>query len=227
MTTSAPSTLDSTNHAIETLRRSAHFDEAVQMLQDIWRAEQKKRAYFYEIVTEYQKAEFIQGEIIVHSPVKLKHNAASLNLATLLKTYVQRHNLGHIGHEKLLISLARNDYEPDICYFSVEKSRAFTPDQMKFPAPDFIAEVLSESTAANDRGVKFVDYALHGVAEYWIVDPDQETIEQYLRKESSYVLALKVKNGSIASEAIAGFEIPVRAVFDTGEQMAALKAMLA
>ncbi len=43
--------------------------------------------------------------------------------------------------------------------------------QSKFPAPDLIVEVLSESTEANDRGIKFEDYAAHGVVEYWIVDP--------------------------------------------------------
>ena len=51
--------------------------------------------------------------------------------------------------------------------------------QVGKPAPDFIAEILSDSTASVDRGVKFQDYAAHGVGEYWIVDPVQQTIEQY------------------------------------------------
>ena len=88
-------------------------------------------------------------------------------------------------------------------------------------------EVLSESTEANDRGIKFEDYAAHGVAEYWIVDPVVETIEQYLLQEGVYRLAVKVKTGSIASTVVAGFEIPVRAVFDGAEQLAALQTILA
>ena len=87
--------------------------------------------------------------------------------------------------------------------------------------------VLSESTEAIDRGIKFEDYAAHGVSEYWIVDPDQETIEQYLLQEGAYQLAVKVKTGTIASAVVAGFEIPVRAVFDEAEQLAALQAILA
>jgi hypothetical protein len=32
------------------------------------RAEAKRRRYFYDVVTEQEKAEFIDGEIVVHSP---------------------------------------------------------------------------------------------------------------------------------------------------------------
>jgi len=80
--------------------------------------------------------------------------------------YVLRHDLGFVGHEKVMISLSRNDYEPDICYFNKEETRQFTPNQMRFPAPDFVVEVLSDRKAANDRGVKFEDYAAHGIVEY-------------------------------------------------------------
>jgi len=37
---------------------------------------------------------------------------------------VEKNNLGFIGHEKILIALTRNDYEPDICYFGASKIRA-------------------------------------------------------------------------------------------------------
>jgi Uma2 family endonuclease len=198
----------------------------MRRLQAAARAEAKKRRYFYGIITEQQKAEFINGEIVVHSPIKLRHSIASENLFTLLMMYVRKHNLGTVFHEKILIVLTRNDYEPDICFFGPEKARSFAPDQSKFPAPDLIVEVLSESTEEADRGIKFEDYAAHGVGEYWIVDPVAETIEQYLLHEGAYRLAVKVKAATIASVAVAGFEIPVRAVFDAAEQLAALQAIL-
>jgi Uma2 family endonuclease len=214
------------NQAVEQLIRSPRLPEAMRRLQAVTRAEAKKRRYFHEIVTEQQKAEFINGEIVVHSPVKYQHNQASLRLATLLDAHVRRHALGSVGHEKLLIILTRNDYEPDICFFGLKKAQAFTPTQAKFPAPDMIVEVLSESTETNDRGIKFEDYAAHGVGEYWIVDPDQETIEQYLLQGEVYGLAVKVKTGTIGSVIVPGFDIPVRAVFDGAEQLAALQAIL-
>jgi Uma2 family endonuclease len=223
----SPVSAVATDQALEQLLRSARFPEALRRLQAVARAEAKKRRYFYDVVTEQQKAEFINGEIVVHSPVKYQHNQNSFRLAALMDAYVRRRNLGTVGHEKLLVSLARNDYEPDICFFRSEKAAAFTSKQSKFPAPDLVVEVLSESTEAIDRGIKFEDYAAHGVGEYWIVDPDQETIEQYLLQDGIYRLAVKVKTGTIASVVVTGFEIPVRAVFDGAEQLTALQAILA
>ena len=60
------------------------------------------------------------------------------------------------------------------------------------------------------------DYALHGVREYWIVDTDQETIEQYLPLPdgNTFFLAQKLKDGLLKSVAIAGFQIAMRDVFE-------------
>ncbi len=206
---------------------SPRLPQVTQQLQAILEAEHAKRQRFYDEVSESQKAEFINGEMIVHSPVKLQHSQASENLFMLLKAYVRKHQLGHVGHEKLLVSLTRNDYEPDISFWDNAKAAHFTPQQVKFPAPDLVVEVLSDSTAAIDRGLKFEDYALHGVAEYWIIDPEQESIEQYVLHGTAYELAVKVKTGAIQSDIVSGFEIPVRAVFDGTEQIAALQAILA
>jgi len=97
---------------------------------------------------------------------------------------------------------------------------------MIFPAPDFIAEILSKSTEKIDRGVKFEDYAFHKVKEYWIIDPDNETVEQYLLdKEGRYSLFVKVIDGRIESKTVAGFNIPVKALFDDAINIDTLKQM--
>lgn len=190
--------------------------------------EKRRRRQFYAQISEEDKAEFINGEIVMHSPVRLRHNAASGHLYRLMSSYVGRHRLGFVGLEKIMVSLTRNDYEPDICYFNPAKAAAFTPDQMRFPAPDLVVEVISESTEQNDRGVKFDDYAAHGVAEYWIIDPDAETLEQYLLPEGGdvYRLAIKAMTGQVRSAAIPGFEFPVRAIFDPDTNQAALQTLL-
>jgi Uma2 family endonuclease len=40
-----------------------------------------------------------------------------------------------------------------------------------------VIEILSPTTAGRDRGVKRKLYARQGVAEYWIVDPESESVE--------------------------------------------------
>jgi Uma2 family endonuclease len=215
-----------TDEIVRQLMQSPRLPQLTRQFQAILRAEQEQRQRFYDEMSDAQKTEFINGEIIVHTPVKLRHSNASDNLFALMRAYVQKHALGLVGHEKLLVTLTRNDYEPDICFFGQAKAQTFTPDQVRFPAPDLVVEILSESTEAVDRGIKFEDYALHGVAEYWIVDPNQESAEQYLLQDERYGLAVKVKTGTIQSVVISGFDIPVRAIFDAAEQLSALQAIL-
>ncbi len=96
---------------IEHLMRSPRLPQVTQQLQAILEAERQARQRFYDQVTEEQKAEFINGEIIVQTPVKWRHSRASEHLFALLQAYVQKHALGYVGHAKLLISLTCNDYE--------------------------------------------------------------------------------------------------------------------
>ena len=48
-----------------------------------------------------------------------------------------------------------------------------------YGAPDFVAEVLSPSTAGYDRLLKLNKYWTAGVREYWIIDPKKEEIIAY------------------------------------------------
>ena len=211
---------------LDPLIHSPQLSRYVEQLRGLLDEEQQRREAFYAWVTEDHKAEFVNGEVVVHSPVKLCHDQASSELAVLLFVHISQQKLGLVAHTKLMISLTRNDYEPDICFFRAERAGGFTPDQMRFPAPDFVVEVLSPSTEAHDRGVKFEDYAAHGVAEYWLIDADAETVEQYLLEGETYILQIKARSGVITSPVIAGFEIPIRAIFDPAEHTAALRQLL-
>lgn len=211
---------------LDALLRSPRLELYARQTQGVLAAEQAAREQFYESVQEGDKAEFVNGEVIVHSPVKLEHNSVGNKLLKLIDTYVEKHDLGVVGYEQLMVSLTRNDYEPDLCFFGKAKAAAFTHDQMRFPAPDFVVEIVSESTVGTDRGVKFDDYAAHGVREYWIVDPVQEVIEHYVLSGDAYTLELKVHDGTLRSVANPGFEMPVRAAFDGAENARALRAMV-
>lgn len=55
-------------------------------------------------------------------------------------------------------------------------------------APDLVAEVLSPSTAKNDKGYKMEAYAKFGVKEYWIANPADKSVDVYILKGSSFIL---------------------------------------
>ena len=211
---------------IEQIKQQPNMKSLVSELNQIIEEEDKRREEFYNTITESDKAEFINGETIMHSPVKLKHAGASLKLVTLMHTYALKHNSGSVFTEKIMIHLTRNSYEPDIVFFKKDKTQLFTDDQMLFPAPDLIVEALSPSTEKNDRGIKFIDYAMHGVQEYWLIDPEHQSIEQYFLLNGNYELEYKGKTGTIASLALTGFTVEVKAVFNEQENMKALQQIV-
>lgn len=188
--------------------------------------EKAARRHFYETIEENKKMEFINGETFFQSPVKIEHNQATKRICKLLDTFVEANDLGFVGIEKILVSLTRNDYEPDVCFFGNAKAEKFKAGQMQFPAPDLAVEVLSDSTAKHDRVTKFQDYAAHGVTEYWIVDPKLEIVEQYVLQNEQYELLLKSGNGEINSVVLENFKIPIRAIFDKQGNLETLKNLI-
>ncbi|MFN0202442.1 MAG: Uma2 family endonuclease [Bacteroidia bacterium] len=212
---------------LQPLLDSPQLPQYLAEIQAILANEAQKRENFYNVINENDKAEFIHGQIIMHSPVKRIHNVVSSLLHQLLNIYVIKHQLGEMGFDKMMVHLSRNSYEPDVCFWLHEKSHTFTENQMLFPAPDFIVEVLSKSTEKIDRGIKMIDYAAHGVSEYWLIHPQKRFIEKYLLDGKKY---WKEKTYSIEDEiqstAIQGFIVPVIAIFDAGENLKQMQRIL-
>ncbi len=129
-----------------------------------------------------------------------------------------------------MVALTRNDYEPDLVFFSKERYDTFREDQMLFHAPDFVVEILSKNTAAKDRGVKKIDYAAHGIQEYWIIDPINQVIEQYilfLPTDRTYSPPKYFgRADEIESRVIKGFSIPVIAIFDEAINLEVLQELM-
>ena len=62
-----------------------------------------------------------------------------------------------------------------------------TPTKIK-GVPQLVVEILSPSSDTNDRTLKKELYERSGVPEYWIVDPFEHVLEQWVLEEGSYAL---------------------------------------
>lgn len=218
--------MDSIESLIDPLRHSPLLPLALQRLEQHMAAERTRREQFYREITPEQKVEFIDGQVILHSPARNRHLEVTMLTATLLRTYTDLHQLGVVRVEKCLCAFPRNDYEPDIVFFAPAKVASLGRDTLKFPVPDLIVEVLSPTTEQNDRGIKFEDYAANAVGEYWIIDADSSSIEQYLLRDDRYELQLKSSTGILASQVISGFEVNMEALFHQEQNLAALRELL-
>ena len=205
-------------------------DRIQMMLND----EKKRRLEFYEWLRNDVKAEFIDGEIIMHSPVKRRHLRANKLLFNLLQNFIATRDLGEVDTKKALVALTRNDYEPDICFWRKEAADEFDEDMMLHPAPELVVEILFKSTTKRDRaisigGVKFDDYAAHGVGEYWFVDPIRQIVEQFRLDEE--IMAFDAVGNyhftdTLTALTLPGFSISVRAIFDQDANAETLRTLL-
>ena len=212
------------DYGLDRVMKRPDLPQLVATLNEELQRERELRETFLRELTPNEKAEFIGGERILHSPARAAHIRAAKRLMKLIDEYVMKHDLGEVFFEKALVHLTRNDYEPDVLFYGKDKASQITPDQMLFPAPEFIAEILSDSTESRDRGIKFQDYAIHGVAEYWIVDADEGFVEQYMLVDQHYKLLRKLDSGTITGVAVAGFEIPVAAIFNDDAHRVAMRS---
>ena len=218
--------LQTTEDIIDLVFDRPEVSTILHKIQEKYSAEQQKREDFFNWISEDTKAEFINGEVIIHLPTESQHAQISDNIFMLFSTYALKHKLGRVTHEKVISRFTRNDYEPDVMFFGKEKSDTIQPNQALFPVPDFVVEVLSDSTEERDRGVKFNDFESHGVAEYWLIDVETETIEQYLLKNGQYYLHKKTDEGVIHCSVLKGLDFPVEAIFDESKQFELIQTIM-
>ena len=214
------------DYVLKDIIDSPRLPDYVNELQQYLLREEANRKNFYKNVRDDEKLEFINGEVICSSPAREKHTIVVYNLMSIFKKYTRKNKSGVVRGEKSLVRLRRNDFEPDVCFFRREIADSFDDDTMFYPVPDFVVEVLSESTEKRDRGIKFIDYAINGVKEYWLADYKKQLIEQYFLEDENFVLAEKVQHGTIRCNVLEGLEIPLKAIFYEEENELFLREMI-
>ncbi len=215
---------------LQELLKSPRLERYAAIIGETLADERIRRQKFAESLQDDEKAEFINGEIVHHMPSKSRHIQVVMRLQSLLMAHVGQHDLGFVGGEHVYVRLTRNDFMPDVSFFKKSRNVGANPMQEYFPPPDFVAEVLSPSTSSRDRGVKLRDHADHEISEYWIVDPEDEAIENYVLREQNgeYFFGSDGRHlgGSLVSVAVPGFTIPVRALFDPVEHAATMRRLI-
>ena len=158
--------------------------------------------------------QIIGGELYMTPAPTPYHQEISLNLAFILNKYVKQHNLGNIYTAPIDVVLSMTDVvQPDLVYVAKERLNIITKKNI-VDAPDLVVEVLSDNTETIDRQKKMVLYEKHGVKEYWIVDPSEKAIEQYVLKEKTFQQQTTVSDSQkLSSVVLDGCELTVTDVF--------------
>ena len=129
--------------------------------------------------------ELIDGKVVMMVPARVNHHRVSGNLYNIFSRYLHGRPCEPFPDGVGLYLSAKEHYIPDMMVVC-------DPDKVQdkgiVGAPDLVIEVLSPSTAKNDRGHKKDVYERHGVREYWIVDPAALNVEQYVLENGKFTL---------------------------------------
>lgn len=129
------------------------------------------------------KSEYLNGYIYAMSGASLKHNRIVASLATVLGTQLRRKPCEpFFGDMRVKVSPTGLYTYPDVVVVCGEPR--FEDDQLDtLLNPKVIIQVLSDSTAAYDRGDKFVHYrTLESLTDDLLVAQHQPFIEHFQRQ---------------------------------------------
>ncbi len=154
-----------------------------------------------------QPSELWDGELVMSPSPHPRHQTIVLRIARLLDDFVTQHKMGRIFVSPLDVVLGpRRAVQPDVLFIS-KSNIDIIQDHIR-GSPDLVVEVMSPGTWRRDRVDKKILYEQYNIREYWIVDPEAESIEVYALTAGAYRLHSKaVAQQPTSSKILSGFKI--------------------
>jgi Uma2 family endonuclease len=142
--------------------------------------------------------EFEAGVLIPMPRLHARHQRILLALAAFLWPSVETQKLGQIWPEvEVILPRRTHVYVPDLVFLTTEHLVRLREDGRIHGAPDLVVEILSPSPHKRDRLTKLNAYRQAGVPWYWLIEPDDLTIEELELTERGYLVAQTVAPGQL------------------------------
>lgn len=171
----------------------------------------------YRRLPEGAPYELIGGKLVMTPSPGKRHQIVLKRLLKLLDKHVEEKDAGEVLCAPRDVYLASTEvYQPDILFVAKDRLDISAEDKVN-GAPDLIVEILSPSNAYYDLKKKFKAYEKYGVKEYWIIDPEEVSIEVYESVDGKFRPAgQSEKTGAISSVVLPEFNIKPEDVFPAG-----------
>ena len=151
--------------------------------------EKKKYTYADYLKTpDDERYELIEGELLMTPAPLMRHQRISRKMLIAIDNHVTDNDLGEVFDAPSDVYLDNeNVVQPDILFVSKERLDIIGEKNIQ-GAPDLVIEIISESTAYRDLVQKKKLYVRFGVKEYWIVIPEESSVDIFTLKDNAFVL---------------------------------------
>lgn len=148
---------------------------------------------YSDLPNDRNRYEILDGELWVTPTPSTKHQRISSRLHFVLTQHVLANQLGDVYAVPTDVILAPTTVvQPDLIFIGNDRRGIVTERAIEGP-PTLVIEILSVTTRRTDRQTKAQLYAKHGVPHYWLIDPDQQSVEAYELAGDQYNLVVKTQ----------------------------------
>lgn len=157
--------------------------------------------------------EYCNGEIFAMTGSTIPHNDIALNLYRTLYPHLRSRGCrANVSDVKAQLNAGSQYYYPDVivsCDPQDRMARKFIQN------PTLIAEVLSPSTSAKDRGEKFTNYIKHAtLQEYLLISSEKISVERYCRGEGRMWLYYPYTSGDTVTLSSLELEFAIELLYE-------------
>jgi Uma2 family endonuclease len=164
-----------------------------------------------------KRHELIDGEHYVTPSPSTRHQRISGNLHWLMRSYLEEHPVGEVLYAPYDIVFSNFDVvEPDLLYLSYERGKTVITEKHARGAPELVIEIASKGTRKRDETIKRRLYERSGVDEYWVLDPEIDSVRVYRRGDAGYGRAIELsreKEDVLETSLLPGLRLPLALIF--------------
>ncbi|HMP14472.1 MAG TPA: Uma2 family endonuclease, partial [Saprospiraceae bacterium] len=160
--------------------------------------------------------ELLNGVIVRRASPKVIHQRISKKLFRQLEDFILAKALGEIFYAPIDVVLDdHNASQSDLVYIANTNDGVVVDDEdVIVGVPDLVVEIISPGSVKRDRIEKMAIYEQFKIKEYWLVDPNNQSIEIYTLKDDKYALhAFADATEKVQSVVLAGLEVDAVVVF--------------
>ncbi|MEG4197078.1 Uma2 family endonuclease [Microcoleus sp. Pol12A5] len=166
------------------------------------------------------KHEYRQGEIYAMAGASKAHVIISGNVFALLRNHLRGSGcIPYMADMKVMLDTSNFYYYPDVAVSCDERDKNAGEDFIRYPR--LIVEVLSQTTAAFDRGDKFADYRTsESLQEYVLINQERVSVECFRRNAEGFWVLYPYTQGQEVQFASVSFSCAIEILYEDAIEIA-------